>query len=55
MIIFITGVTVGFGEAITRKFIANGHHVIGTGRREARLKKLYQHLGENCFPCSIRY
>lgn len=29
MIIFITGVTAGFGEAITEKFIANGHIVIG--------------------------
>ncbi|WGM03055.1 SDR family NAD(P)-dependent oxidoreductase [Arsenophonus nasoniae] len=49
MIIFVTGVTAGFGEAITKKFIANGHIVIGTGRREMRLKKLHQQLGKN-FP-----
>lgn len=50
MIIFVTGVTSGFGEAITKKFIANGHIVIGTGRRETRLKKLHQQLGKNFHP-----
>ena len=38
MIILVTGATAGFGESITRRFIANGHKVIATGRREKRLK-----------------
>ncbi len=50
MIIFITGVTAGFGEVITKKFIANGYIVIGTARRETRLKKLHQQLGKNFHP-----
>ncbi len=50
MIIFITGVAAGSGKAITKKFIANGHIVIGTGRRETRLKKLQQQLGKNFHP-----
>ena len=35
MIIMVTGATAGFGESITRRFIANGHKVIATGRRRA--------------------
>lgn len=40
MIIMVTGATAGFGESITRRFVANGHKVIATGRREERLKTL---------------
>ena len=40
MIVLITGATAGFGEAFARKFIENGHTVIGTGRRIERLAKL---------------
>lgn len=46
MNIFVTGATAGFGEAITRKFINNGHHVIATGRRLERLEKLKDELGD---------
>ncbi|MGB2536902.1 bifunctional NADP-dependent 3-hydroxy acid dehydrogenase/3-hydroxypropionate dehydrogenase YdfG [Hafnia paralvei] len=46
MNIFVTGATAGFGEAITRKFIKNGHHVIATGRRLERLEKLKDELGD---------
>ncbi|WP_117083255.1 SDR family NAD(P)-dependent oxidoreductase, partial [Klebsiella pneumoniae] len=46
MIILVTGATAGFGESITRRFIANGHKVIATGRREERLKTLKDELGE---------
>jgi 3-hydroxy acid dehydrogenase/malonic semialdehyde reductase len=31
MIILVTGATAGFGESITRRFVANGHKVIATG------------------------
>ncbi|WP_302796217.1 bifunctional NADP-dependent 3-hydroxy acid dehydrogenase/3-hydroxypropionate dehydrogenase YdfG [Hafnia paralvei] len=46
MNIFVTGATAGFGEAITHKFINNGHHVIATGRRLERLEKLKDELGD---------
>lgn len=46
MIIFVTGATAGFGESITRRFIAEGHQVIATGRRQARLQALRDELGE---------
>lgn len=46
MIIFVTGATSGFGEAITRKFIHHGHRVIAAGRRQERLDDLKQELGE---------
>jgi len=46
MNIFVTGATAGFGEAITRKFIKNGHKVIATGRRLSRLETLKDELGD---------
>ncbi|MFI8416365.1 bifunctional NADP-dependent 3-hydroxy acid dehydrogenase/3-hydroxypropionate dehydrogenase YdfG [Serratia sp. NPDC078593] len=46
MIIFVTGATSGFGEAIARKFIREGHQVIATGRRTARLEALKDELGD---------
>ncbi|MCL2895780.1 bifunctional NADP-dependent 3-hydroxy acid dehydrogenase/3-hydroxypropionate dehydrogenase YdfG [Brenneria tiliae] len=45
MIIFVTGATAGFGEAITRKFIQEGHKVIACGRRQERLDALKNALG----------
>jgi len=50
MIIFITGATSGFGEAIARKFIQHGHQVIATGRRQDRLQALQQELGDAFYP-----
>lgn len=47
MIVLVTGATAGFGESILRRFIANGHKVIATGRRNERLKALKDELGEN--------
>ncbi|MDX5626880.1 MULTISPECIES: bifunctional NADP-dependent 3-hydroxy acid dehydrogenase/3-hydroxypropionate dehydrogenase YdfG [unclassified Brenneria] len=47
MIIFVTGATAGFGEAITRRFIKEGHKVIATGRRQERLDALKEELGES--------
>lgn len=45
MIIFVTGATAGFGEAIARKFITAGHRVIASGRRQERLDALKAELG----------
>ncbi|KEA51143.1 MULTISPECIES: bifunctional NADP-dependent 3-hydroxy acid dehydrogenase/3-hydroxypropionate dehydrogenase YdfG [Mangrovibacter] len=47
MLILVTGATAGFGEAITRRFVANGHKVIATGRRAERLKALQDALGDS--------
>lgn len=53
MIILVTGATAGFGESITRRFIANGHKVIATGRREERLKTLKDELGDNLYTAQL--
>ncbi|MBD2791554.1 bifunctional NADP-dependent 3-hydroxy acid dehydrogenase/3-hydroxypropionate dehydrogenase YdfG [Xenorhabdus szentirmaii] len=53
MIIFVTGATSGFGEAIARKFIKHGSIVIATGRRKDRLETLKQELGENFHPIQL--
>ncbi|MDO5651995.1 MAG: SDR family NAD(P)-dependent oxidoreductase [Moraxella sp.] len=50
MNILITGATAGFGEQIARDFIAKGHTVIGTGRRQDRLNALQNELGERFIP-----
>ncbi|MDF3074229.1 MAG: NADP-dependent 3-hydroxy acid dehydrogenase [Alphaproteobacteria bacterium] len=39
-IVFITGATAGFGEAMARRFAAAGHTLVLTGRRGERLSKL---------------
>lgn len=40
MVIFITGATAGFGQAMAKKFLAGGHKVIAVGRRTERLEEL---------------
>ena len=53
MIILVTGATAGFGEAITRRFINEGHKVIATGRRQERLDALKQALGEQVYVAQL--
>lgn len=53
MIIFVTGATAGFGQSITRRFIATGHKVIASGRRAERLKELKDELGENLYTVQL--
>ncbi len=43
--ILVTGATAGFGTAITRRFIDEGHRVIATGRRADRLAALQAEFG----------
>jgi len=42
---FITGATAGFGTAIARRFVAEGHRVIISGRRAERLDVLQAEFG----------
>ena len=53
MIIFVTGATAGFGQSITRRFIATGHKVIASGRRAERLQELKQEQGDNLYTVQL--
>ncbi len=53
MIIFITGATSGFGAAMARKFVRNGHRVVATGRRSDRLEELRKELAPNLLPVTM--
>ncbi len=50
MIVFITGATAGFGAAMARTFVQNGHKVLITGRRADRLEALSAELGASARP-----
>jgi 3-hydroxy acid dehydrogenase/malonic semialdehyde reductase len=50
MIVFITGATAGFGAAMARTFVRNGHQVLISGRRADRLAALAAELGEQALP-----
>lgn len=41
----VTGATAGFGAAIARRAVRDGHRVVATGRRVARLEALRDELG----------
>lgn len=42
----VTGATSGVGEAVARRFVAEGARVVATGRRSERLGQLRAELGE---------
>jgi 3-hydroxy acid dehydrogenase/malonic semialdehyde reductase len=48
--VLVTGATAGFGQAIARRFVRDGHRVIATGRRAERLEALRAELGEAMLP-----
>ena len=50
MIVFVTGATSGFGQAIAERFIQEGHKVVAAGRRQDRLEALKAKLGEALHP-----
>lgn len=52
-VVLVTGASAGFGEAICRKLIADGYKVIGSARREDKLTKLAQELGDNFYPLRL--
>jgi 3-hydroxy acid dehydrogenase / malonic semialdehyde reductase len=43
--ILITGATAGFGAAMARRFVRDGHRVIAVGRRAERLDAMQRELG----------
>jgi 3-hydroxy acid dehydrogenase/malonic semialdehyde reductase len=53
MIVFVTGASAGFGAAIARVFVKNGHKVIATARRGERLESLAAELGDALLPVAL--
>ncbi|MFJ1761608.1 SDR family oxidoreductase [Amycolatopsis sp. NPDC088138] len=44
--VFVTGASAGFGDAITRRFVAEGARVIAVARSKDKLEKLAGELGD---------
>ncbi|MFW5933978.1 MAG: SDR family oxidoreductase [Actinomycetota bacterium] len=53
MTVFVTGASSGFGEAIARRFVAEGHRVVASARRSERLEELAGELGESVLPVEL--
>lgn len=53
MLVLISGATAGFGWHLALRFIAEGHRVIATGRRQQKLDELRALAGENLYPCVL--
>lgn len=53
MTVLVTGATAGFGAAIARRFVGEGHKVIATGRRTERLDALKAELGDALLPLAM--
>ena len=51
--LLVTGATAGFGEAVTRRAVRDGHRVIAAGRRADRLQALHQELGDAVLPLTL--
>lgn len=50
---FVTGASAGFGMAITRRLVADGHRVIAAARRAEKLAALAAELGEQVLPVTL--
>ena len=53
MIVFVTGASAGFGAAIARRFVKDGHRVVATARRLDRLQALADELGDALLPLEL--
>jgi len=53
VIVFVTGATAGFGQAIAERFIREGAKVVAAGRRTDRLEAMARDLGENLLPLTL--
>jgi 3-hydroxy acid dehydrogenase/malonic semialdehyde reductase len=53
MIVFVTGASAGFGNAIVRRLVREGAKVIAAGRRSDRLVALAQELGTAVLPLTL--
>jgi 3-hydroxy acid dehydrogenase/malonic semialdehyde reductase len=51
--ILVTGATAGFGAAMARRFVRDGHRVIAAARRTDRLHALQTELGAALLPLSL--
>lgn len=51
--ILVTGASAGFGQAICRRLVADGHRVIGAARRIEKLQALHEELGEAFYPLQM--
>ncbi len=51
--VLVTGASAGFGEAITRRMVADGHRVIATARRKDRLDKLAAEFGDKVLAVAL--
>jgi 3-hydroxy acid dehydrogenase/malonic semialdehyde reductase len=51
--ILVTGATAGFGAAMARRFVRDGHRVIAAGRRTDRLQALHEELGAALLPVTL--
>ena len=53
MIVLVTGASSGFGAAIARRFVREGHRVIAAARRTDRLTSLAKELGPQLLPLEL--
>ncbi len=51
--ILVTGATAGFGAAMARRFVRDGHRVIAAARRTDRLNALRSELGDAILPVTL--
>ena len=51
--VLVTGASAGFGEAITRRFVRDGHRVVAAARRIDRLQALAGELGDAVLPLAL--
>jgi 3-hydroxy acid dehydrogenase/malonic semialdehyde reductase len=51
--VFVTGASAGFGEAIARRFAADGARVVISARRAERITELARELGADVLPLAL--